>query len=71
KMIKNALGPDFIVVTPGVRPVWAEKGDQKRILSPSEAVRQGADYIVVGRPIIESDDPAGAAARIVREIEEA
>ena len=70
KMIKEHLGDDFIVVTPGIRPEWAKQGDQKRILTPKQAIKEKADYIVVGRPIIEADDPAEAARRIIEEIEE-
>lgn len=61
--------PDFVILTPGVRPAWAQSHDQKRVLTPSEALQEGADYIVVGRPVTESDDPAEAARRIVSEIE--
>lgn len=67
--IRKKLGKDFIIVTPGVRPVWSEKGDQKRIATPAEAIKAGADYIVVGRPIIEADNPAEAGRRIIEEME--
>lgn len=66
--VRWAAGPDFLIVTPGVRPSWAEAGDQKRITTPAQAVKLGADYIVVGRPITAAPDPAAAAARIVEEI---
>jgi len=66
--IRQKLGKDFIVVTPGVRPKWAAKGDQKRIATPAEAIRSGADYIVVGRPIIKADDPVEAARKIIEEM---
>lgn len=69
KLIKRDIGKDFIVVTPGVRPLWAEEGDQKRVLTPKQAISEGADYIVVGRPIIEADDPALAAKKIIEEME--
>ncbi len=66
--IKEAF-PRMITVVPGVRPEWTEfPDDQKRIATPSEAVRAGADYIVVGRPIRESKDPKGAAVRILEEV---
>jgi orotidine-5'-phosphate decarboxylase len=68
-MIKEACGRDFIVVTPGIRPEWADGDDQKRITTPTEAIRAGADYIVVGRPIIAAKDPLSAARRIVEEME--
>ncbi|MEA3489597.1 MAG: orotidine-5'-phosphate decarboxylase [Candidatus Omnitrophota bacterium] len=66
--IKQRIGEDFLVVTPGVRPEWAPGGDQKRILTPKRAISEGADYIVVGRPIIEADDPASAARKIIEEM---
>ncbi len=69
RAIKKELGKHFIVVTPGVRPSWADEGDQKRILTPRQAIAEGADYIVVGRPIIEADDPLLAAKRIIEEME--
>ena len=61
--------PDFIVVTPGVRPEGALLFDQKRVTTPREAMRAGADYLVVGRPILEAADPAQAAQQIVDEME--
>ncbi|HKV42089.1 MAG TPA: orotidine-5'-phosphate decarboxylase [Blastocatellia bacterium] len=61
----------FLIVTPGVRPQWAEVGDQKRISTPGEAISDGADYIVVGRPITASRDPKAAAAQILEEIAKA
>ncbi len=66
--IRRKSGEDFIIVTPGVRPEWAAAGDQKRIATPAEAIKSGADYIVVGRPIIEADDPAEAARKIIEEM---
>lgn len=65
--IRAACGPDFVLVIPGVRPAGSEAGDQKRVLTPGEAVRAGADYIVVGRPITAAPDPAQAARNINRE----
>jgi len=67
-LIRDHCGSNFLIVTPGVRPASAAKDDQKRILTPGEAVRAGADYIVVGRPIREADDPVKAADEIVEEI---
>jgi orotidine-5'-phosphate decarboxylase len=67
--VKAACGPEFLVVTPGVRPSWASANDQKRIMTPSEAVKHGADYLVVGRAITSADDPREAAQRIVSEID--
>lgn len=60
---------DFLVVTPGVRPSGAAAHDQKRLTTPAEAIRAGSDYLVIGRPIIEADDPVAAANSIVAEIE--
>ncbi|MEJ6950480.1 orotidine-5'-phosphate decarboxylase [Natronospora cellulosivora (SeqCode)] len=68
--IKNEVAKDFITVCPGVRPVWASKGDQKRIMTPSAAIKEGADYLVVGRPITQSDNPAESASKILSEMEE-
>lgn len=72
-IIKSRLGPDFLTVTPGIRPDWGSKNrdDQQRIVTPAEAVRQGADYLVIGRPIRDADDPVAAAKRIAQEIEAA
>ncbi|NPV05244.1 MAG: orotidine-5'-phosphate decarboxylase [Syntrophaceae bacterium] len=68
--IREACGPDFAIVTPGIRLAGdeVERDDQKRVDTPREAIRNGADYIVVGRPIRLAKDPAGAADRIVEEI---
>lgn len=68
KLIREACGDDFLIVTPGVRPSFASADDQKRIMTPSEAVNQGADYLVIGRPIAAASDPARAADMIVDEI---
>ena len=67
-VIRTATAPDFLIVTPGVRPAGATAGDQKRITTPREAIERGADYIVVGRPILDASDPVLAAAQIVEEI---
>lgn len=66
--IRAACGPDFLIVTPGVRPSFAAVDDQKRIMTPSEAVQAGADYLVIGRPIAKAADPLQAADMIVDEI---
>jgi len=66
--IRANLGADFRIVTPGIRPKWAEAGDQKRVMTPREAIGAGADYIVIGRPITAAQDPAEAVLRILREI---
>jgi orotidine-5'-phosphate decarboxylase len=67
-LIREACGPDFLIVTPGVRPTFAAVDDQKRIMTPAEAVSAGADYLVIGRPIAKAADPALAAERISAEI---
>ncbi|MHB1458341.1 MAG: orotidine-5'-phosphate decarboxylase [Armatimonadota bacterium] len=67
--IKAACGKDFLVVTPGVRPSWASANDQKRIMTPGDAVRNGADYLVIGRAITSADDKIVAAKRIIDELE--
>ena len=66
---RDALGPDFLIVTPGVRSADDAVGDQKRVVTPFEAVKNGADYIVVGRPIRNAPNPVEAAKRIAAEIE--
>ena len=69
-MIRRELGDELIVVTPGIRPTWSvvDQDDQKRIVTPADAVNNGADYIVVGRPIRDAKDPADAAKRVAEEI---
>lgn len=62
---------EFLVVTPGVRPDGADLRDQKRVMTPAEALRAGADYLVIGRPIIEADDPVRAALAVLAEMENA
>jgi orotidine-5'-phosphate decarboxylase len=69
--IRGIVGPDIIIVTPGVRSAGSTKGDQKRVATPAEAVRDGADYIVMGRQISRSADPAGEVARVLEEISSA
>lgn len=71
-MVKNEL-PDLIAVTPGIRPAWSVVGrdDQKRVVTPANAVKSGADYIVVGRPIRDANDPVDAARKTAQEIESA
>jgi orotidine-5'-phosphate decarboxylase len=66
--LRLAVGPDMLFVTPGVRPVGAAQGDQKRVATPTQAIVAGADYLVVGRPITEAADPKAAAEAIVAEI---
>jgi orotidine-5'-phosphate decarboxylase len=66
--VRRELGPDFKILVPGVRPAWAATNDQSRIATPGDAVRAGADYLVVGRPIAAAADPRAAAQQIVGEI---
>jgi len=66
--IRDACGRDFVILTPGIRPRGADAGDQRRTMTPREAIDAGADYIVVGRPITSAADPRSAAQRIVEEM---
>ena len=66
--LRRERGPDFKLVVPGIRPTWAAMDDQKRVETPADTVAAGADYLVIGRPITESQDPADAARRIADEI---
>jgi orotidine-5'-phosphate decarboxylase len=68
RLIKDACGTDFLVVTPGIRPAWTTKDDQKRTDTPGEAVKAGADYLVIGRPIRGADNRREAAEKILKEI---
>jgi orotidine-5'-phosphate decarboxylase len=67
-LIRAACGSDFLIVTPGVRPATAAVNDQKRVMTPAEAVKAGADYLVIGRPIAAAADPVAAAEAIIDEI---
>jgi orotidine-5'-phosphate decarboxylase len=67
--IRKQCGPDFLIVTPGIRPSWSEANDQSRIVTPRDAIAGGADMIVVGRPIVRAKDRRDAARRIVAEME--
>jgi len=67
-MIRENFGNDLLVITPGVRPSWSDSGDQRRVLTPREAVQAGADFLVIGRPIIAAQNPKEAAERIIEEI---
>ncbi|MBI4643437.1 MAG: orotidine-5'-phosphate decarboxylase [Deltaproteobacteria bacterium] len=73
RAVKNEFGKDFLVVCPAIRPLWAAVpgDDQRRITTPAEAIKAGADYIVVGRPIRMANKPKEAAREIVAEIAEA
>jgi orotidine-5'-phosphate decarboxylase len=67
-MLRARCGSDFLLVVPGVRPTWSETADQKRVMTPADAVAAGADYLVVGRPITRAHAPREAAERIAGEI---
>jgi len=69
EMVRSIVGPKLAIVTPGIRPKGADKGDQKRVLGPAEAVAAGASHLVVGRPITAAADPAAAARAIRAEME--
>lgn len=69
--IVESCGEDFVTVCPGIRPKSAEVGDQKRVVTPEDAIKKGAHYLVVGRPITKSENPKESAINIVREIENA
>ena len=66
--LRLAVGNEMLFVTPGIRPVGAAHGDQKRVATPTQAIDAGADYLVVGRPITAASDPKAAAAAVVAEI---
>ena len=66
--LKQFFGDDFLTLTPGIRPAGTAHGDQKRVMTPSQAVAAGADYLVVGRPITQADDPVAAARAILEEM---
>lgn len=69
--LKKRFGGDLVAVTPGIRPAWEVSGtdDQKRVVTPAQAIAAGADFLVIGRPIRDAEDPVQAAARITAEIE--
>ena len=69
--LRGIVGPSMVLVTPGIRPTGSATGDQKRIMTPAKAIDAGADYLVVGRPIVEAGNPKAAADAIVAEIAQA
>jgi orotidine-5'-phosphate decarboxylase len=71
EMIRTHFGKGFLIVTPGIRPLWYGPDDQKRTLTPKQAIRKGADYIVIGRAVMSQSDPVKALKRIHNEIETA
>jgi len=68
--VRKEIGPEMIIVTPGIRPAWTvvDQDDQKRIVTPADAVRNGSDYVVIGRPIRDAASPRDAAKRVAEEI---
>lgn len=69
--IREACGPDFVIMTPGIRPAGAALGDQKRVMTPAEAIRAGSTYLGIGRPVTAAPDPEAAAVAILAEVERA
>lgn len=69
--VRTAFGSDFLRIVPGIRPSWAASNDQKRVTTPKQAIRNGADILVIGRPITQARDPVGAVERIAEEMAEA
>jgi orotidine-5'-phosphate decarboxylase len=70
KLVRETVGErDFVIVTPGVRPSGVAHNDQRRVMTPAEAVRAGADYLVVGRAILKAADPSRAAHEIIEEMQ--
>lgn len=66
--LRATCGQEFTLVCPGVRPAWSQTGDQQRVMTPAEAVQQGANHLVIGRPITQASDPAAAWTKIQQEI---
>jgi orotidine-5'-phosphate decarboxylase len=69
--VRAILGPDMAIVTPGIRPAGAALGDQKRVMTPRDALKAGSSHLVVARPIVQADDPLGAAEAILAEMDAA
>ena len=69
KLIREACGDDFLIVTPGIRPSFAQANDQKRIATPASALKDGASMLVIGRPITQADELAGVYCMIIEEME--
>lgn len=67
-LVRNEVGPELLIVTPGIRPAWAAAQDQKRIMTPAEAMAKGSNYLVIGRPITQAPSPREAFAKIVAEL---
>jgi orotidine-5'-phosphate decarboxylase len=69
EMVRAEFGPELVVVTPGIRPAWAAAHDQKRIMTPWQALKKGADYLVIGRPVIAAPSPRDAFQKILQELD--
>ncbi|MFQ3190649.1 MAG: orotidine-5'-phosphate decarboxylase, partial [Paraglaciecola sp.] len=67
-LIKELCGKDFLTVTPGIRPVGSAAGDQRRIMTPQQAVNAGGDYMVIGRPITQTENPEQACVDIINSL---
>ena len=67
-LVRQAVGKEFLIVTPGIRPAGAAEGDQARVMTPAAAIRAGASHLVIGRPITQASDPKAAAEKILAEI---
>ncbi len=70
-LIRREFGKDFVIVTPGIRPKDSAVGDQKRVTTPADAIANGSDFLVVGRPVVNAKDPVAAAKQILKDIREA
>ena len=66
----NSIAPELLKLCPGIRPAWADAGDQRRVMTPAQAVRAGADYLVVGRPVLAAPDPLAAVESILSEMQD-
>ncbi|QHU99827.1 orotidine-5'-phosphate decarboxylase [Synechocystis sp. CACIAM 05] len=66
--LRQTCGPDFLLVTPGVRPLWSPQGDQQRVMTPSQAIAAGANYVVIGRPITADPSPEAAWERLCQDL---
>ena len=71
KEIRKHVGEDFIIICPAIRPTWSVVNDQVRVVTPTDAIKAGVDYMVVGRPITEAEDKISAVKMIIAEIENA
>ncbi len=69
KLLRRGVRGEFVILTPGVRPAWAAKDDQKRVMTPAQAIAAGADYIVIGRPVLKAIDRRAAVEKILEEME--